>query len=111
MKTIKVIDWSGQDYSVTIDPGKTIKIDCTYRNSMNPLPTSITLKINDQAIYDSWNLKYIGAIKQITEKTVTIQPSHGRAAKRLKLSDFCDRNWDFNLDEVNKHNEIESQCI
>ncbi len=100
--------YSSQEYSVQVVKNNSIKIDCTYTNRNNPKFTSITLSINDSAEYDSYNLSYIGKIIGITEKTVTIQPRGETGSRRLKLNEFCYRNWDFNLESKIKENNIES---
>ncbi len=103
--------YSNQEYSVTIDKNKSIKIDCFYKNRISPKQTSITLNVNDCAEYDSFNLSYIGKITAITEKTVTIQPDYGERSRRLILSDFCNRNWDFDLEKKNKENSQTSYTL
>ena len=57
-------------------------------------------KIGDQAKYSYYNLGYFGAIKSITEKTVTIVPRFDGGSKRLKLIDFAWRNYNFNLENT-----------
>lgn len=91
--------FSMQEYNVTIEKNKYITIDCYYKNSHNPKQTINTLKVGDIAEYDSYNLHYTDRIKSITDKTVSFQ--NGR---RLKLEEFCWRNWDFKLDKVMKNN-------
>lgn len=100
MKTLTVTDWSKQDYAVEVEKNKSIKIDCTYRNAITPKPTTVEFKFGDKAEYDSYNMSYIGTITGITEKTVTITPYPNHInpeTRRLKISEFCWRNWNFNL--------------
>lgn len=92
--------FSTQEYLVTIVKNKSITIDCIYRNRKNPEHTIITLRAGDMAEYDSYNLAYLDRIKSITDKTITFE--NGR---RLRLEEFCWRNWDFNLDKVTKSNQ------
>jgi hypothetical protein len=54
-----------------------------------------TFQIGDTVEVDSYNLTYFGEIVQITDKTVTIEPRHGQKNKRLSLSHFTWRNYDF----------------
>ncbi len=110
-KTFIVTDWSGQQYTVTIIKNVSIQIDCTYKNAHEPKPTSVSFNLNDSAEYDSYNLSYIGKIIGITDKTVTINPNYSEGNRRLKLGDFCWRNWDFNLDKKVAENAAEMQCI
>lgn len=91
--------FSTQVYDVTIEKNKYITIACTYTNAHQPKFTTTTLRVGYLAEYDSYNLSYIDKIKSITDKTVTFE--NGR---RLKLEEFCWRNWDFNLEEVEKRN-------
>lgn len=111
MKLLTILDWSKQEYNVTLERGESIQIDCFYKNSHHP--TSVKFKIGDQAEYGSYNLSYIGTITQITEKTITFEIGTARQpeTRRLKISEFCDRNWDFNLEKKKAHNLIESYCI
>jgi len=81
--------FSTQEYLVTIVKNKSITVH-----------TIITLRAGDMAEYDSYNLAYLDRIKSITDKTITFE--NGR---RLRLEEFCWRNWDFNLDKVTKSNQ------
>jgi hypothetical protein len=92
--------FSMQEYEVTIEKNSYITIECTYKNAHHPKHTKNTLRVGDMAEYDSYNLYYTDRIKSITDKTVTFE--NGR---RLRLEEFCWRNWDFNLDEVEKKNQ------
>lgn len=96
------VEYGGQQYDVKVGKNAYIKIDCYYKNHINPKKTSIILKVGEMAEYDSYNLSYIGKITSITEKTVTIV-SHGETY-RLKMGQFCYRNWDFNEDKKRKEN-------
>ncbi len=68
------------------------------------------LMVGDQAIYDSYNLKYLGRIVKITQKTVSFDTGNG-SIKRLKLYDFISRNQNFTLAATYKHNNEEMNCI
>jgi hypothetical protein len=91
--------FSNQQYYVTIERNKYITISCTYTNAKHPKLTTNTLRVGDIAEYDSYNLSYTDKIKSITDKTISFQ--NGR---RLILEEFCWRNWDFNLIDVQKRN-------
>jgi hypothetical protein len=103
--------YSNQEYSVQVVKNQSIKIDCTYKNRINPKATSVTLKVNDSAEYDSYNTSYIGKITAISEKVVTIQPRGETSVRRLKINEFCNRNWDFNLEKKVAENNAISMTI
>ena len=107
---IKVTDWSKQEYTCTIEKNKNIQIDCFYTNSHSPKQTSVKFEIGDEAEYNSYNLRYTGKIISITEKTVSIKNAFNEVS-RLKIADFCWRNWDFNAEKVKQYNTEESYCI
>lgn len=107
MKTFEIKDWSGT-FQVSINPGKAIRIT-TDRNGRQ---YDVVFYIGGMAEYDSYNLSYIGKIHQITEKTVTIIPRYKTDEKRrLKLAEFCWRNYNFDLADTEKRNFEESMCI
>jgi len=88
-------------FRVFVQPGQYVEIH-THRGGE---VTNVTkFRVGDPAEYDSFNLKYIGTIKSITAKTVTVQPRGNRSAKRLKLESFSWRNADFNLDRITQEN-------
>lgn len=67
----------------------------------------VEFKIGDIAAYDSYNLRYTGIIRSITEKTVTIEAypnTQSSRNHRLKLLEFCCRNYDFNAQRVANDN-------
>lgn len=113
MKTALTVTptWSKQVFQVELEKNKSIKIDCTYANHINPKPTSVEFKIGDTAEYDSYNLSYMGTIVGITEKTVRIKPRHETSTRMLKLGDFCNRNWDFNLEKKMAENQETSYSV
>lgn len=89
-------------YEVEVQKGKSISV---FRKEHSTSPT--VFEIGDEAEYDSYNLKYTGIIRSITEKTVTIEayPNSSMAKKhRLKLDSFAWRNWNFDSDRVAKQN-------
>jgi len=95
-------------YTVEIVPGKSIRI---LANQNGRGPTDVTFNVGDTCTHDSYNLIYLGTILNITEKTVTIQPKHGDSKRRLKLVEFCWRNYAFDLAKVTKQNHETSMCI
>ena len=112
MKTFEVKEkWSNQTYTVSIEPNEAIYIECRYENRKEPKDTFIIFNIGDTAEYDSYNLSYLGTIVGITDKTVTIDPGFNSKHRRLKLNEFCSRNWDFNLELTNKRNFETMQTI
>lgn len=105
--------WTNQTYDLTIEKNKSIQIDCFYKNSANPRFTSRLFNIGDKAEYNSYNLSYIGMITGITDKTITFETGTAKQpeTRRLKLEEFCWRNWKFNLEATQKYNIEEMQCI
>lgn len=102
--TIKIVD--GQ-YTVEIEPKKSIIVQ-----REGHAPTKF--EIGDWAIYDSWNLYYTGIIRQITEKTVTIEsyPNTNNAKKhRLKIHNFSWRNYNFDAERIRQENAETSMYI
>lgn len=103
----EVKGYDNQIYNVTLERNKFITIDCFYTNVHNPKQTINTFSIGEQAEYDSYNLSYVGTITGITEKTVTIVAYMGTnqpQTHRLKMSEFCWRNWNFDLNKIRKEN-------
>lgn len=103
------ITYFGETYNVEIEPKKSIRIYGNYKG--NNKAFNITFKIGDKAEYDSYNLKYIGEIVSIGEKTVTIDPGHRDKKSRLSLAEFCWRNHNFDAERIAKENAIESLYI
>jgi hypothetical protein len=58
-----------------IVPKKSITV--FYEHKDGKIVSDVEFGIGDTAIYDSFNLKYLGKIVSITEKTVTITPRWG----------------------------------
>ena len=110
-----VTDCMGTAYGVNVIPGKSIQIKGTYPNRVGgPYPYDKTFKIGDPAEYHSYNLKYVGKITNIGPKTVTIvhYPDDPSSKKtRLTLAEFAWRNYDFDLDRINRDNSEELMCI
>jgi hypothetical protein len=74
-------------------------------------PFDITFRMGDTAEYDSYNLKYLGAIQGITDKGVLIKPRYSNSNKRLDLYTFCWRNYNFDLERITAENTETSYSI
>lgn len=108
--TVIEVAIGGRNHRCFVSPGQKAEIH-SYHYRTNQLEAIITFNIGDIAEYDSYNLKYTGVIKQITDKGVTIQKPHGSNCTRLKWDSFCLRNWDFNIEDVARHNSEVSMYI
>lgn len=104
VKMTVVPTYHTQAFDVEVVKGKSVKIDVFFKNMHNPRQFTKEFKVGDMAEYDSWNLTYYGEIVSITEKTVTIDPKCGGAKKRLKIADFCYKNYNFDLETVKAEN-------
>ena len=107
MKTKQIINCGYTTYNVEIEKGKSITVT---REGHEPN----TFLIGDWAEYNSYNLSYTGIIRQITDKTVTIEayPGTSNSKKyRLKLDNFAWRNYDFSKAKADIHNANEMQYI
>ena len=96
---LTVKGWS-DNYRVRVLPKDFIEVQ---REGHDP----VEFKIGDVAEYDSYNLKYTGIIRSITEKTVTIEAypnTQSSRNHRLKLLEFCWRNYNFHAQEVANEN-------
>jgi hypothetical protein len=99
------------EYLVVIEKNKSIQI---YREGKDG---SITVcrkfELGDIAEYDSYNLSYLGTIKSISDKSVTIVKTYGKDVKqhRLGLYEFCFRNYRFDLEETRRQNAETSTYI
>ena len=69
-----------------------------------------SFQVGDVAVYDSWNLIYVGTIVSIGTKTVSIK-TESDGIRRLSLYEFCDRNWNFNAERIDHHNATELMCL
>ena len=100
------------EYNADIEPGKSIRVygkygEAAYRYKDQPAFDK-TFKIGDWAEYDSYNFSYIGRIVGIGETTVTILPEHSNRKRRLDLYQFCWRNYDFDLKQIEERNHAVS---
>jgi preprotein translocase subunit YajC len=100
---VQVVPYAQTEIKATIDIGVSITLD--YKG------TKVCFKIGDTAEYDSYNLRYLGEVVSITEKSVTIQPKYNNKKTRLKIENFAWRNKGFNLEEVMAENANTSHYI
>ena len=110
-----LIEYMGETYNVTTSPREFIRLSGTYKNHVDgPQTFDITFHVGDQAIYDTYNLKYTGEIVSIGNKTVTIAAYKGtnnETRHRLNLGKFAWKNWNFNAEKVFEHNAEELRCL
>lgn len=72
----------------------------------------VAFKVGDKAVSGSYNLVYLDKIVSITKNSVIFEPTlRGYRKKRMKLSEFAWRNWDFDREEIDKRNHETSMCI
>jgi len=103
-------DWHANcKFHVYIHPSKRIEI--YSRNGAGEIVTAKVFHLDDEAEYDSYNLKYTGQIKSITTKNVIIQPRFGSRTKRLDFRAFAWRNYDFDPVKTANHNADVSNYI
>lgn len=73
------------------------------------------IKVGDLAVYDMYNFKYLGEIKSIGQKTVTITAYKGHEYNeknhRLNFYTFAMYNGDYNPDKWIKENQEVSYTI
>jgi hypothetical protein len=103
----KVWAESPTEYQVEVIPGKSISI-------FQKGTLTASFGIGDEAEYDSYNLSYIGKIRKITDKAVTIVDYEGTSmekVKRLNFYQFCWRNWDFDADKAHAKNNEEMMYL
>jgi hypothetical protein len=99
------------EYLVRLVKNKSISIFTEKNGEVKP---GASFQIGDQAEYSSYNLHYLGTITAFTEKTVTIVSYKGsriEEAHRLSLHEFCWRNADFDLAQVQAQNHEISMNI
>jgi hypothetical protein len=99
-------------FHARINPGENINIHGVMTNHIKgPQSFDRVFKIGDRCEYDSYNLKYLGTITGIGPNTVTVQADYSKEIKRLWLWEFIDRNWNFDLEKIEKHNQEESNYL
>lgn len=98
---------SSADMMAHVVRNESIRLVGRYSNR----DVDITFKVGDTVTYDSYNLIYLGKITKITDKCVTILPEHETRTRRLDLHNFMWRNYDFDLERVQKQNLETSYCI
>ena len=95
------------EYNADIEPQISIRIHGIYRNHVKgPQVFDKTFRIGNWVEYDSYNTSYTGLIVGIGAKTVTIAPygDTEHRKRRLDLTEFCWRNWDFDLEVIARRN-------
>ena len=103
-------DWHSNHYfDVFITPKNCIEVHS--RDGSGSLVSVKVFRLGDEAEYDSFNLKYTGAITSITGKNVIIKPRFGSSTKRLDFRAFAWRNYDFDSARVSRENFETSQYI
>jgi hypothetical protein len=103
MKTI--VNHGSRKIEVTIVKGKSITLNSNDGEIIN------VFKIGDIAEEDSFNLRYVGTIENITEKTVVIAKRYGGSKRRMKIEEFAWRNYDFDAAETAEKNAETSMYI
>ena len=66
--------------------------------------TDLLFCVGEKAVYDSYNLIYLGKITKITQKTVTIMPDRGGRSRRMTVEQFYNKNYDFDMEYISKNN-------
>lgn len=103
------------DYAVRlVGKGKNAKITVFRKNPEGEYKEHRTFQVGDIAERDSYNLRYLGIITAITEKSVSISHSWRSAEgsqTRLNLNQFCWRNYNFNLEQAQRDNNETSYSI
>jgi len=104
--------YPGQDSGLKATVGKRegvkfIRLFGTYNNKA----VDRTFKVGETVEYDSYNLRYLGVITNITDKRVTVQPRYGAGAKSMDLYGFAWRNYNFNLEQAVEENHQTSYYI
>jgi hypothetical protein len=95
------------EYSVNLERNKSVTI---FKNGQE----CNTFLLGDTAEYDSYNLIYTGRITKITDKIVQVTAYPGTQNERrynLSLYEFCYKNYNFNAEQVAKHNAEEMYYI
>lgn len=97
--------------NATIVVGKSIRLHgARWAGQECERKHDITFNVGDQAVYDSYNLTYVGEIVAIGPKTVTIVNQFGEK-KRLSIYEFNWRNRHFDLEKIARDNHATSMCI
>lgn len=93
-------------HHVEVTPGQSIRLfgkrDAIVEGQLAEIPYNLTFKVGDNAVYDAYNLVYVGTILNVTAKGVTLESEYTR--KRITLHEFSWRNEDFNLEKINAAN-------
>ena len=108
MEVINVKD-GYRSYTLFVTPGKQIEI---HTHDEKSRITGVKIFwVGDEVEYDSFNLRYSAPIKNITANNVIIDLKDRCAkgnTKRMSFSEFAQRNYDFDLHELNRYNDAVS---
>ena len=111
MEIIKVNHYS-ETYTLFVTPGKQVEI---HTHDKKGRITEVKIFwVGDRVEYDSFNLRYSAPIKNITANSVIIDLKDCCAksnTKRMSFSEFARRNHDFDLQELNRYNDVVSICL
>jgi hypothetical protein len=108
MNIVEYTERFGRSYRVTTEPKRYVIVETL--NVHKQLVDVRRFELADLAEYDSFNLKYVGNIVSIGNKTITVADKGGRR-KRMKLEEFAWRNFDFDVEEIKRHNWETTQNI
>lgn len=89
----------------TIEKGKKITLNTNDGEIIN------VFKIGDACEEDAFNLRYVGTIENITEKTIVVAKKYGGSKRRMKLTEFMWRNYNFDAVETAEKNAETSLYI
>jgi len=95
------IQYGNRQVSVNFNEGQLIiKTSTGEKHNFN---------VGDMAVYDVYNMSYVGTIKKITPKTVIIEKWYNNAPlKRLSHEKFAMLNWDFDIERIKYENHLAS---
>ena len=104
---------SDEAVNVSIVKGKSIRIEGVNKNSVDNTPFDKSFEIGSEVVCGSYNLIYLGKIVSITAKNVIIDEGNGAdwPNKRMRLAEFIERNWNFDIVRIRERNAITSQSI
>lgn len=108
MAKSKAIELTIEDkYLTIIEPGVSISIITADENG----PHTQKFMIGDDCISGSYNFIYVDKITAITAKNVSVEQAGYAKSKRIKIDKFVRRNSNFDIDQINEHNNRVSMSI
>lgn len=105
VRTVRGQTFGGQvvkGASAELLPGQYVRIFGTYYNRHVPKDYDLRFVVGAKAVYDSYNMVYVGTVEAIGEKTIAIRS--GAQLKRIDLAEFVELNWNFDEARINKKN-------